>query len=110
MKFRILIAIASLAFVFGGSLPTVWAQSGTSSVQGTVTDSSGAVVPDSDVTLTNNATGVKIQTKSDSAGSYSFPCGADRTVLARSEKSGFAGYQITDSASIVGQHKRRMQN
>ena len=105
MKFRILIAIASLAFVFGGSLPTVWAQSGTSSVQGTVTDSTGAVVPDSDVTLTNNATGVNASTKSDSAGSYSFPVVVPGLYTLEVTRSGFAGYQIKAFSVIVGQHE-----
>jgi hypothetical protein len=105
MRFRALIGIASLAFLFVWTSPTVWAQSGTSSVQGTVTDSTGAVVPDSDVTLTNNATGVKISTKSDSAGSYSFPTVVPGPYTLEVTKSGFAGYQIRAFSVIVGQHE-----
>jgi hypothetical protein len=40
------------------------------SVTGVVTDSTGAVIPGVSVVLTNPATGVKYQVKSDSAGSY----------------------------------------
>jgi hypothetical protein len=105
MKFRALIAIASFAFLFVWSSPAVWAQSGTSSVQGTVTDSTGAVVPDSDVALTNNATGVKMSTKSDNAGSYSFPTVTPGLYTLEVTKPGFAGYKITAFSVIVGQHE-----
>ena len=51
MKFRIQIAIAGLAIFFTLGTGAGRAQSGTSSVQGIVTDSTGAVVPDSGVAL-----------------------------------------------------------
>src|SRR5580704_1373140 len=43
-----------------------------SSMTGVVTDSSGAVVPDTVVTLTNKATGVKYTQTTNSTGSYRF--------------------------------------
>jgi Carboxypeptidase regulatory-like domain len=46
---------------------------GTGNIQGTVTDSTGAVVPKASVILTNEATRVSRQTDSDSAGVYVFP-------------------------------------
>jgi hypothetical protein len=46
---------------------------GTANVQGTVADSTGAVVPHASVTLTNEATGVKRSTASDASGVYLFP-------------------------------------
>ena len=46
---------------------------GTANIQGTVTDSTGAVVPNATVTLTNVATQVKRTSKSNGAGNYLFP-------------------------------------
>jgi len=53
---------------------TVSAQiAGTGNIQGTVTDATGAVVPQASVILTNDATHVARKTSSDSAGVYVFP-------------------------------------
>jgi hypothetical protein len=46
---------------------------GTGNIQGTVTDSTGAVVPRASVILTDESTRVARQTTSDSAGVYAFP-------------------------------------
>ena len=49
------------------------AQSVTSSIQGAVTDVSGAMVPGAAVILTNVLTGVVLRTESSGTGNYSFP-------------------------------------
>ncbi len=46
---------------------------GTGNIQGTVSDSTGAVVPNAPVTLTDQSTGVKRTAVSNSAGNYLFP-------------------------------------
>ena len=46
---------------------------GSASIQGTVTDSTGAVVANAAVSLTDEATQVKRTTKSDPSGLYGFP-------------------------------------
>ena len=46
---------------------------GTANIQGTVTDATGAVIPNVTVTLTNVATQSKHITKTSSAGVYLFP-------------------------------------
>ena len=46
---------------------------GTANIQGTVTDSTGAVVSDANITLTDEATQVKRTSKSDNSGVYLFP-------------------------------------
>ncbi len=46
---------------------------GTANIQGTVTDSTGAVVANANVSLTDEATHVKRTTKSDGSGLYVFP-------------------------------------
>lgn len=107
IKLSVLATLFGLLIAVAMSVPS-GAQSGTSSVQGTVTDSSGAVVPEADVTLTNNATGVKMGSKSDAAGSYSFPTVPPGLYTLEVAKAGFAGYKIKSFNVIVGQHQ--MQN
>lgn len=104
MKLRsTLIAVVAMMFLFYSVAGH--AQSGTSSVQGTITDSSGAVIPGAIIALTNNATGVRMQGESDSAGNYSFPAVHPGLYTLEVEKSGFAGYKITTFSVIVGQHQ-----
>ncbi len=94
----------ALLLVLGASVG-LRAQSGTSSVQGTVTDKSGAVVSGADVVLTNNATGVRMASKSDYAGSYSFPTINPGLYTLEVARQGVAGYKITAFTVIVGQHQ-----
>src|SRR5260221_2945076 len=49
------------------------AQTGSATVQGAVTDTTGAVVPGADVALTQMATSVVQRTKTNGAGLYVFP-------------------------------------
>src|SRR3954463_8659755 len=57
-------------FIFSGVL--VHAQSSTSTVHGSVRDSSDAIVPSASVTLTQTATGVDRKSVSNSAGLFVF--------------------------------------
>ena len=66
--FALQVGILVLA-VAGGAL----AQTTSGLITGTVTDSSGAVIPDAQVELTNQATGVQRQAITDSSGHYSVP-------------------------------------
>jgi hypothetical protein len=67
-----------------------WAQQTAATLVGTVNDSTGAVVPDAVVRVTNVATNTTRETKTDSAGSYSMPFlpAGDYTVTAA-----MAGFQ-----------------
>jgi len=49
------------------------AQTGSATVEGSVTDPTGAVVPNADVTLTQVATSVAQRTKTNAAGLFVFP-------------------------------------
>jgi hypothetical protein len=55
------------------SLSTGYAQSFQSQLTGTVTDASGAVIPNADLTVKNLATGVSAVTKTNGDGIYRFP-------------------------------------
>jgi hypothetical protein len=80
------------------------AQSGTSSVQGTVSDTTGAVIQGASVVLTNNSTGVALNATSDSSGSYSFPSVPPAVYSIDILKQAFASYKISEFKVTVGQH------
>src|SRR5467141_606974 len=61
-----------LALLFTCFTPAALAQS-TASLNGTVTDATGAAVPNAKVVATNQATGVESATQTDTAGTYLFP-------------------------------------
>jgi hypothetical protein len=70
--------------------PSALRAQGLSGIRGTVTDPSGAVVPDAKVTATNDDTSVSSQTTTTSAGVYTFTDLIPGTYTVRVEKSGFA--------------------
>lgn len=53
--------------------PSAAQTAGTGNIQGTVSDSSGAVIPNAEVTITNSATKVQQKTTTGQDGLYSFP-------------------------------------
>ncbi len=68
-RFSVLVLVAFAAWF---DLPRVQAQTFTASLQGTITDSTGAVVPNAHITLVNEATNVKQAKVTDSRGAYLF--------------------------------------
>jgi hypothetical protein len=67
----LLVLLLFLGLVFGSAY-FLKAQVSTGAINGTVRDSSGAVVPNATVTLANVATGVKRTTETNSVGNYGF--------------------------------------
>jgi hypothetical protein len=68
----------------------LWGQAGASgTIVGTVTDATGAVIPNVKVTVTNVATGVASQTVSSSAGDYQVPALNPGTYKVSAESTGF---------------------
>lgn len=67
----------------------VLAQIGTATITGVITDSTGAVIPDAEVTATNAATGVSTKTKSNGAGAYSLLYLQVGTYRLQIKKAGF---------------------
>ena len=68
------------------------AQIDTGGVTGTVTDPSGAIVPNVTITLTNDETGVVLSTKSTSTGTYSLSAIRPGSYTLRAELAGFQAF------------------
>ncbi|MGH9607648.1 MAG: carboxypeptidase regulatory-like domain-containing protein [Terracidiphilus sp.] len=75
---------------------------GTGNIQGTVSDSTGAVIPNATVTLTDQATRVKRTTTSSSAGVYLFPSVPVGTYDVSVAAPGFKTYVQTKIVLEVG--------
>lgn len=71
MKRRVLTAIASVAMLFYSSAAQ-YAQQATTSLRGTITDTSGALVPGAAIIITRSATGQSQKTETDAHGQYQF--------------------------------------
>jgi hypothetical protein len=69
------VTILSITVVLGMALccSSAFAQSGAGSIQGTVTDSTGAVIPGASIHVVNQATAVATDTKSNGVGLYQVP-------------------------------------
>src|ERR1700726_4814681 len=72
------------------------------SLQGTVTDPQGAVVPDSDVTLTNTETGRQQQAKSSPNGVYNFNGLSPSVYIIKIEKSGFK-QKVLENIQVIAE-------
>ena len=88
-----------LAIAIGLALPVIgFSQNITSLIVGDVRDSSGAVAPAADITVTNQGTGISAHTVTDSAGSYSVPNLLAGTYSVTVSKTGFETYKVTGIA------------
>lgn len=86
----------SFLVVFGASLAlfssAAWGQA-TTSLRGTVTDPSGAAIPNATVHLVNPGTGVERTTKTDQQGGYVFAEVTPGNYVLRVEAAGFSTYE-----------------
>jgi hypothetical protein len=76
-----------------------------SSIEGTVTDSSGAIVPNAKVVLTGIATGAENTTKSNSSGYYKFPSLGPGSYRVTVTAPGF-GTQTVDQILLIAEQTR----
>jgi hypothetical protein len=91
-KFYVLLLVA---LVLSLCIPS-FGQSENATVSGTITDPSGAAVPDADVKLTNVLTGITATTKSNDSGLYVFPAVHPSQYRMTVEKPGFRQVVLTD--------------
>lgn len=100
------LAILMVGILFGAP-SAVWAQTGgAAGIQGTVTDQSGAVVPDAIVTATNNDTHVATTRKSTGEGLYTISPILPGTYTVTVKAAGFAEYVqqnfVIDALKLTG--------
>lgn len=92
-----------LLLTIGPAAPSAFAQlAGTGSVQGTVSDPTGAVIPNAQVILTEVATGVSHKTVSSGGGVFSFPNMPVGTYNLAVTASGFKAYSQRKIVLEVG--------
>ncbi len=100
--------IALFALLFALLVPTVpaWAQVDHGTVTGTITDSTGAVVPGVQITATNPSTGAQFKSVSNGAGIYTLPNLPIATYSIHYDKPGYAGF---DRSGVAIQVQQRAQ-
>ncbi|MEK7406982.1 MAG: TonB-dependent receptor, partial [Acidobacteriota bacterium] len=76
------------------------------SLTGAVTDAADAVIPGADVSLTNEATGVRFSTKTNEVGSYTFASLAPGRYTLSVQMEGFSPVSITGVTVTVAQFAR----
>ncbi len=103
---RTLVSTLGVVVTLGLCLSTGWGQS-LSTLRGTVTDPSGAVVPGVEVTVEDQDASVKVRTIStDSQGNYEMPDLKQGRYRLKAVKAGFATYQVNDAMLASDQNKR----
>src|SRR5437879_12350076 len=101
--FRSLIFVllaAALALAFSGS---TLAQGTTGTLRGQVLDPAGAVVPNAEVTVTNQETGVSVKVTTTSAGTYALPSLIPGVYKISVEAKGFKSFVKKDVSVIAKQ-------
>src|SRR5580698_1942767 len=86
------LAIGMFGAMLGVLGPVARAQ-GNGSVSGTVTDTTGAVIPDAEVTATQAGTGLQLKTSTSGAGTYVFPTLAPSVYDLAVSHTGFQTYR-----------------
>ncbi len=104
---RLLAAASALLALFVLLSPSqLRAQLVTGDVLGTVTDSTGAVVPGAKVTLTNTGTGIASSTTSNATGEFLFSNVQIGTFKVAVEAKGFKSFNVANMALAAGQRLR----
>jgi hypothetical protein len=80
--------------LFAGS--SAYAQSTFASITGTVTDTSGAIVPNTRIVVTNQATGIQSSAQSNAAGIYAVPQLNPGSYSLRAQANGFEEFLVSD--------------
>jgi hypothetical protein len=106
--FLSLVQTALLVMILFGISSMVYAQAGaTGTILGTVTDSTGAIVSDAAVTVTNTATNAKVRITSSSSGDYQASSLNPGSYSVSAEMSGFQK-SVTSSFTLAVDQKIRV--
>ncbi len=99
---RLWLMVVCLGLAVLAASGPVWAQLGTGSIEGSVLDPTGAVLPDAQVTVRNTATGVERVLTSDSGGRYRAVALEPGIYSVKASKAGFKTGEHTDVQVTVG--------
>src|SRR6476646_4328866 len=88
------------------AISACFAQTTTGAITGTITDASGAAIPNVRVTATNTATNVATNTQSNESGVYTFPCLSIGNYTVAVEAQGFKKTVLGPFALEVNQIAR----
>lgn len=95
---KFLLAVLLVCLLTGAA----WSQVGTSRIEGTVVDSTNAVVANANVRITNESTGVSFQAKTSSIGTYSIPSLTPGTYTVSVSRQGFETFTSTYNVLSIG--------
>src|SRR5690349_12634399 len=99
--FRMIRRVVAVLFCIALFALAAFSQTGTSSISGTVTDTSGAVIPAASVTLTNENTGITYHQVTTEAGVYSFTALPVGPYTVSIEAPGFKTTKRTSNVLVV---------
>ena len=100
---RLLLACVPVLALLGPASTIALAQSATGSIDGTVTDATGGVMPGVTVTLTQRETGARREVVTDEQGRFAAPLLPVGPYEVRTELAGFSPFQQSDLDLTVGQ-------
>src|ERR1051325_1093039 len=101
---KVFVSVLSLLLMLGSLSSIALSQTTASSrISGTVMDSQGAVVPNADVVIKNNDTGLEYKLKSGEDGSFTLPSLMVATFTVTVTSSGFKTTTVTNDKTIVGE-------
>jgi carboxypeptidase family protein/TonB-dependent receptor-like protein len=103
LRFSVLISLLFLVVSLLGALRSGYAQTTTASLQGAVSDASGARIPGASITLRNSGTNLTQNATSDASGFFSFSLLPVGNYALKAVKSGFEQYIQSEVTLTVGQ-------
>src|SRR3979490_1674746 len=90
-----------MCFAFLALVTCAWAQTGTTSLRGTVTDKTGAAIVGASVGIVNQAQGLSRGTTTDGTGSYEFSALPPGSYMLKVESKGFRKFEQKNLQLLV---------
>jgi len=100
-RWNVTFLVTAMAIVLTMFCSTALAQSGAGSVQGTVTDATGAVIPGANIHVVNQGTNVSTDTKSSAVGFYQVPALFTGTYTVTVTAPGMKSYKTTVQLQVA---------
>ncbi|MGH9398202.1 MAG: carboxypeptidase regulatory-like domain-containing protein, partial [Terriglobia bacterium] len=100
------LGVAVALLLAGAGNHALWGQAITGDILGTVRDATGAVIPHTQVVLTQTATGVKFTAATDAGGNYLFAQLKPASYSITASKGGFESTTVSGVDLLLGQRPR----